>query len=351
MARPGAYPDDPPFVTAKSLDTTLLPQDIHCPLLADSSQMAAIFSAAKGKDFVLIGPPGTGKSQTIANMIAQCLSEKKTVLFVAEKTAALNVVYRRLKKIGLGDFCLEMHSNKANKATVLAQLAAATDRHSTREQSEWAQLATRLCRTRDTLNAYVRNLHQIYRNGLTPFIAMRAEQISLQQTRAQGVRDLRLFLEFTEKGIQALAGATQHSTGEFESPFEEAVAQALEANGWEVHPQVGVSAFRVDLGIVDPDAPGAYLAGVECDGATYHSSATARDRDRLRESVLRGLGWEIVRIWSTDWWMQRNAALERLNNELKSLLVARRQERERQEALRHDHVRLLPRSRSKVKGT
>lgn len=172
LARPGAYPDDPPFVTAKSLDTTLLPQDIHCPLLADSSQMAAIFSAAKGKDFVLIGPPGTGKSQTIANMIAQCLSEKKTVLFVAEKTAALNVVYRRLKKIGLGDFCLEMHSNKANKATVLAQLAAATDRHSTREQSEWAQLATRLCRTRDTLNAYVRNLHQTYRNGLTPFIAM-----------------------------------------------------------------------------------------------------------------------------------------------------------------------------------
>lgn len=172
LSRPGAYPDDPPFVTAKSLDTTLRPHDIHCPLLADSSQMAAISSAAKGKDFVLIGPPGTGKSQTIANMISQCLAEKKTVLFVAEKTAALNVVYRRLKKIGLGEFCLELHSNKANKAAVLAQLAAAADRRSTREQSEWTQLATRLCRTRDALNAYVHHLHQTYPNGLTPFIAM-----------------------------------------------------------------------------------------------------------------------------------------------------------------------------------
>ena len=174
------------------------------------------------------------------------------------------------------------------------------------------------------------------RVGLRVFCSMRAEQISLQQTRAQGVRDLRLFLEFAEKGIQALAGATRQSTGEYESPFEEAVAQALKAKGWEVHPQVGVSAFRVDLGIVDPDAPGAYLAGVECDGATYHSSATARDRDRLRESVLRGLGWAIVRVWSTDWWMQRTIALERLHNQLESLLVAKRQERERQGALQSE---------------
>ena len=187
------------------------------------------------------------------------------------------------------------------------------------------------------------------RVGLRVFCSMRAEQISLQQTRAQGVRDLRLFLEFAEKGIQALAGAARQSSGDFESPFEEAVAQALKAKGWEVHPQVGVSAFRVDLGIVDPDTPGAYLAGVECDGATYHRSATARDRDRLRESVLRGLGWEIVRIWSTDWWMQRNAALERLHDALGSLLVAKRQERERQEVLRHEVAAREPLA-SNIKG-
>ncbi|MBN0617346.1 DUF559 domain-containing protein, partial [Pseudomonas aeruginosa] len=89
----------------------------------------------------------------------------------------------------------------------------------------------------------------------------------------------------------------------YDSPFEEAVANALRRKGWQVVTQVGVSSFRIDLAVVDPDAPGRYLAGVECDGATYHRSATARDRDKLREQVLRGLGWEILRIWSTDWWI------------------------------------------------
>jgi hypothetical protein len=69
----------------------------------------------------------------------------------------------------------------------------------------------------------------------------------------------------------------------------------LQNEGWEVHPQVGVSFFRIDLGIVHPDFPGRYLAGVECDGAAYHRSATARDRDRLREMVLTDLGWRIRR--------------------------------------------------------
>ncbi|MCK7476049.1 MAG: hypothetical protein MZV49_26950 [Rhodopseudomonas palustris] len=79
------------------------------------------------------------------------------------------------------------------------------------------------------------------------------------------------------------------------SPFEQAVASALEARGWRVVTQVGVSGFRIDLGIRHPDHAGLYLAGIECDGATYHSSATARDRDKVREQVLRGLGWNILR--------------------------------------------------------
>ena len=86
--------------------------------------------------------------------------------------------------------------------------------------------------------------------------------------------------------------------------------------GWVVHPQVGVSAFRVDLGVVHPDAPGRYLAGVECDGATYHRSATARDRDRLRELVLTDLGWTIRRVWSTDWWHDAGSALDKLHRRL-----------------------------------
>jgi very-short-patch-repair endonuclease len=98
------------------------------------------------------------------------------------------------------------------------------------------------------------------------------------------------------------------------------VAKALERKGWAIHTQVGVSAYRIDLGVVHPEAPGTFLAGIECDGATYHRSATARDRDKLREWVLRGLGWEILRVWSTDWWTDPETTLEALNLRLKDLL-------------------------------
>jgi very-short-patch-repair endonuclease len=138
------------------------------------------------------------------------------------------------------------------------------------------------------------------RQELRVFSTLRAEQIDLSKTRSVGVRDLKHFLEFAERGSRALAEVNSGSLGEYESPFEEAVAVALAKRGWEVHTQVGVSTFRVDLAVVDPHAKGRYLAGIECDGATYHRSATARDRDKLREQVLRRLGWEILRIWSTD---------------------------------------------------
>src|SRR5258705_12847723 len=98
-------------------------------------------------------------------------------------------------------------------------------------------------------------------------------------------------------------------------------------HSWEIHPQVGVSFFRVDLGIVHPDFPGRYLAGVECDGATYHRSATARDRDRLREMVLTDLGWRIRRIWSTEWWMDAATALDKVHSRLEEDLVTDRASR------------------------
>lgn len=105
------------------------------------------------------------------------------------------------------------------------------------------------------------------------------------------------------------------------------VAGALGRKGWQVHTQIGASSFRVDLGVVHPDFAGRYLAGVERDGATYHRSATARDRDKLREQVLRGLGWEIVRIWSTDWWVNPGGTLERVHAQLTTLLGADRARR------------------------
>jgi very-short-patch-repair endonuclease len=154
------------------------------------------------------------------------------------------------------------------------------------------------------------------RREMVVFATLRPDQIDLSRTNARAIRDFKHFLEFAERGPRALAEAFAPTGRDTESPFEEAVKKALESQGWEVHTQIGVSKFRVDLAVVHPDAPGRYLAGIECDGATYHRSATARDRDRLREHILTKLGWRIRRIWSTEWWMDAERAFEALHARL-----------------------------------
>jgi very-short-patch-repair endonuclease len=151
------------------------------------------------------------------------------------------------------------------------------------------------------------------RERLVVFGSLRAEQIDLSRTAAVGVAHLKQFLAFAEQGARALATASARPLGSHESFFEEQVAARLRRRGWVVHSQVGVSGFRIDLAVVDPDAPGAYLAGIECDGATYHRGATARDRDRLRQTVLEGLGWSILRVWSTDWWTNAEREADRMH--------------------------------------
>jgi len=165
------------------------------------------------------------------------------------------------------------------------------------------------------------------RHELRVFSSLKAEQMDLARTQAVGVGDLKLFLDFAERGPRVLAEATRGSLGDFESPFEEAVASALAKDGWVLQTQVGVSSFRIDMAVVHPDAPGTYLAGIECDGATYHRSANARDRDKLREQVLRGLGWEILRVWSTDWWIDAADTRRKLDAKLRSLRDANRAKR------------------------
>ena len=97
-----------------------------------------------------------------------------------------------------------------------------------------------------------------------------------------------------------------------DSEFEQMVADRLRTAGYEVHHQVGCSGYRIDLGILDPTNPGRYMLGVECDGATYHRAATARDRDKLRQIILEGLGWTLYRVWSTDWWHDSEAETKKL---------------------------------------
>ncbi|MGA0100046.1 MAG: DUF3320 domain-containing protein, partial [Steroidobacteraceae bacterium] len=154
------------------------------------------------------------------------------------------------------------------------------------------------------------------------FSTLLPEQVDLSRVRAAGVRDLKNYLDFAIRGARALAEQAAPTGGEAESPLEQQVMQALRDKGWEVHPQVGVSGYRIDLGVVDPRAKGRYLLGVECDGRTYHSAATARDRDRLRQLVLESLGWKIHRIWSTDWWRTPAPTLEKLLQRLDELVAS-----------------------------
>ena len=161
VERPTAsFDGDEPMPAAAALDDTRHPKDTFCPLDADSSQLAAVFAAQDGRSFVLEGPPGTGKSQTITNLIAQCLTHGKRVLFVAEKMAALSVVQRRLTKIGLGPFCLELHSNKSSKREVLDQLSAAMDVEKAALPQNWESHSNELAGSRSELNALVRTLHE-----------------------------------------------------------------------------------------------------------------------------------------------------------------------------------------------
>lgn len=127
--------------------------------------------------------------------------------------------------------------------------------------------------------------------------------------KSRGVRMLREFLHFAETGHLA---AGEVGAAACESPFEEAVAAAIRGFGYRVVPQVGVSGFRIDLGVLSPHQPGRFILGVECDGASYHSGRSARDRDRLRQEVLEGLGWSLYRIWSTDWFRRPEREAERL---------------------------------------
>lgn len=163
------YPDDGVFPDPDRLDETHRPQETFCPLSSDSSQLAAVHASAAGKSFVLHGPPGTGKSQTITNIIAHNLALGKTVLFVSEKRAALEVVHRRLTESGLGPFCLELHSNKSHKKGVLSQLEQALNAHSSRSEEEFLEEAQKLATTRNELNAYVTALHAVRESGETIF--------------------------------------------------------------------------------------------------------------------------------------------------------------------------------------
>ncbi len=153
------------------------------------------------------------------------------------------------------------------------------------------------------------------------FSSMGPGDIIVGPTSKRGVRALHDFLSFCETGnLHNIAIETGRSP---DSDFEKAVIKKLEEQGFECKPQVGVAGYFIDVGVIDPGNPGSYLMGIECDGATYHSAKSARDRDRLRQQILEGLGWKIRRVWSTDWFRNPNVALEPIIQELNSVKTER----------------------------
>ncbi len=181
-----------------NLDLEYLPSDIALPISADSSQLEAICAAVQDKSFILHGPPGTGKSQTITNIIANALYQEKKVLFVAEKMAALSVVQKRLDNIGLAPFCLELHSNKSKKSTILEQLQKTTEVIKKSSPLEYQSEAERLHTLRTELNDYVESLHKQYQSGLCLFDCFTG------YAQLNGVPDC---IKFEEQFIEELSSA------------------------------------------------------------------------------------------------------------------------------------------------
>lgn len=167
----GFEPESSPFPEGKSLDSLLPPQDVVQVIDADAPQTKVIEEVRRGRNLVVQGPPGTGKSQTITNIIAAAAHDGKTVLFMAEKMAALDVVLVRLRKCGLGDLCLELHSRHANKREVLQEIGRTLQSRQDEEPSDID--ATELRITRDELNRIADLLHtSIEHRDFTPFEAM-----------------------------------------------------------------------------------------------------------------------------------------------------------------------------------
>lgn len=151
------------------------------------------------------------------------------------------------------------------------------------------------------------------------FTSIRSADIVVDSGKESGVRDLKVFLEFAETGILE---DKRPEAGEEDSEFEIEVRGALEKAGYAVDIQVGTAGFRIDLAIRHPKRPGLYVLGIECDGASYHSARSARDRDKLRQAVLESRGWTLHRIWSTDWWKDREDALKRCLTAIEKAIAA-----------------------------
>lgn len=145
------------------------------------------------------------------------------------------------------------------------------------------------------------------------FTSMTPEDIVVDERTPLGTKALRDYLDYVKRGVLV---STDEEERDPDSDFEVSVANVISSMGYEVKPQLGVAGFFIDMAVRNPDKPGEFLAGIECDGATYHSGFSVRDRDRIRQEILESLGWKgrIHRIWSTDWFYNPRQAIARLRD-------------------------------------
>jgi hypothetical protein len=214
-------------ITTENLDSELSLKDMAIPVSADSSQMVAIAEAVSGQSFVLHGPPGTGKSQTTTNMIANALYQGKTVLFVAEKMAALNVVQKRLADIGLDPFCLELHSNKTNKTSVLAELDKALEVGRIKSPEEYEKIAAKVYQLRSKLNYIIEALHCRREYGISLYEAIELYEQNLDQKGC---------ITFTRAG---LTKADKDTVGKWNELIKQYGVCIAELGAYLYHPLLG----------------------------------------------------------------------------------------------------------------
>lgn len=169
---------------------------------------------------------------------------------------------------------------------------------------------------------------------LIVFSSMTSDMIDLRRTRVTGVRHFKQFLDYAERGPESLDEFKwADAETKIETRFEHALREKLIERGYEVDERIGAG-YRIDLAIRDKKDPGRYLLGIECDGLQYRSANTARDRDRTRPSVLRGLGWNLHRVWSSQWYINPDRCLA----EIDAAVVAIQEKRSSIESAKVDAV-------------
>lgn len=296
------------YISPLDLDRNVKPSDLVVPLSADSSQLAAVYAASQGKSFVLHGPPGSGKSQTITNMIASALYQGKSVLFVAEKMAALAVVEKRLDKVGLGPFCLELHSNKAQKRAVLKQLEETLNVGKIKSPAEYKAQADKIYEMRQELNGIMEELHKKRNFGFSVYDAA---------VRYEKHRDKCGKLEFTREQLDSMS---ESSYGMWRETLE-----SLAAAGREYGDVSGTPLNICEIGSVTPETRESFgkklnelkaaLAKAEKDNSTL-CAVTGMDKMSYAQcraaaeiiSSAQGEGIVLAKVADSGWSTESEAA-------------------------------------------